>query len=162
MNKRRTAFAAAAIAAAMPVIMLWEGKVNKTYLDIGGVPTACYGQTGPQVTPGIVYDDKTCETWLRAETGEKYDAMMRCLPAEQEMKPYQAAAMLVFAYNVGVSGACRSAAARYARAGDWRNACRAIQVNDNGIAAWSYVNGRYVQGLANRRAAERRLCEGRV
>ncbi|GAA5785657.1 hypothetical protein YWS52_19790 [Chitiniphilus shinanonensis] len=158
---RPTAVAVAAmLVLATPLAMQWEGKRNATYLDIAGVPTACYGQTGASVKLGATYPDSTCDAWLRQELGERYQQLAQCIPVE--MAPHQAAALTVFAYNVGVAGACNSAAARYARAGDWPRACRAIQLNDRGQPAWSYAGGRYVQGLANRRAAERALCEGRA
>ncbi|WP_375592301.1 lysozyme [Chitiniphilus eburneus] len=151
---------AAILALATPLAMQWEGKRNTTYLDIGGVPTACYGQTGSKVRLGATYPDSTCDAWLQRELGDRYQQLAQCIPVE--MAPHQAAALTVFAYNVGIAGACNSAAARYARAGDWPRACRAIQLNDRGQPAWSYVGGRFVQGLANRRAAERALCEGRA
>lgn len=157
------ALAGAALLLALPVAKLWEGKVNTTYLDVANVPTACYGQTGAKVRLGATYSDATCERWLREELQGYFEAIDRCVTVP--MTPPRAAALTVFAYNVGVAGACSSAAVRYANRGDWRNACRAIQVNDRGEPAWSYATDRvtgkrrFVQGLANRRAAERALCE---
>ncbi|QDQ24911.1 lysozyme [Chitinimonas arctica] len=160
-----TASTAAVLALATPFVIQWEGKRNRTYLDVAGIPTACMGQTGTRVKIGATYNDATCEAWLREELTETYAAVSRCMPVP--MTPNQAAALTAFAYNVGSTGACQSAAARYARQGDWGKACRAIQINDAGQPAWSYVTDAktgkkvYVQGLANRRAAERALCEGR-
>lgn len=150
---------AAVLALAIPFATSWEGKRNTTYLDIAGIPTACMGQTGPKVQLGRTYSDATCEQWLREELTDYHQAITQCVAVP--MAPHQAAALTVFAYNVGAAGACGSAAVRYARVGDWTRACRAIQTNDRGQPAWSYVGRTYVQGLANRRAAERALCEGR-
>lgn len=158
----RATFAAAVLALAVPLTITWEGKRNSTYLDIGGVPTACYGQTGAKVRVGSTYSDATCEAWLRAELTETYTGVLACLGAAPGAHARHIAAFVVFAYNIGVSGFCGSASARYARSGDWANACRAIQINDLGKPVWSYVGKRYVQGLANRRTAERALCEGRA
>ncbi|HSC81178.1 MAG TPA: lysozyme [Chitinolyticbacter sp.] len=147
----------------------WEGDHrNKAtgehvaYRDIGGVWTACYGQTGARVAPGGRYSQTTCDQWLRDELLDTHNAVMRCLQQPEGLTPSRQAAFVVMAYNVGVSGFCSSAAAGFARRSDWPSACRAIQVNNGGRPAWSYVNGRFVQGLANRRGAERELCEGRA
>ncbi|QDQ26695.1 lysozyme [Chitinimonas arctica] len=165
-NKRAiTGAVVAVLAIAFPLTAQLEGKRNKTYLDIARIPTACMGQTGPKVKLGATYSDETCNTWLREELTDYYSAVAQCI--DVPMAPHQAAALTVFAYNVGTAGACGSAAARYARQGDWPRACRAIQTNDAGQPAWSYITDpktggkTYSKGLANRRARERALCEGK-
>ncbi len=156
-TKKAAGAAAVVLALATPLTMYWEGKRNKTYIDIAGIPTACYGQTGDKVKVGATYSDETCEKWLREELQAYYEAVDRCIP---EMAPHQAAAFTVFAYNVGIGGACGSSAARYARDKQWPQACAALE-------RWNkYRNPKtgqleVSQGLANRRAAERRLCEGK-
>lgn len=160
MNKpiiKRAGAAAAVLAIALPLTMLWEGKRNTTYIDIAGIPTACYGQTGPKVQIGATYSNATCDTWLREELADYYQAISTCIG--RDMQPHQAAAFTVFAYNVGKGGACRSTAVRLAKAGRWPEACRAIGMWDK---AYNPKTGRTerVQGLANRRAAEIKLCLG--
>lgn len=156
-------FVAAVLVIATPAAIHWEGKRNRTYLDVADVPTVCYGQTGARVRLGETYSDQTCMQWLQDELQHYLQGLSACV--RSPMHAHQAAALTLFAYNVGVSGACSSAAVRYASRGDWANACRALQFNDRGEPAWSYITDpktgqrRFVQGLANRRAAERALCE---
>ncbi|WP_162932144.1 lysozyme [Solimonas sp. K1W22B-7] len=164
MNPRsRAALAGTALLLAIPAAKILEGKSNRAYLDVAAVPTACYGQTGPRVRMGEVYSDLTCERWLHEQLLAFHQGIRRCVT--QPMSPPQAAALTLFAYNVGLDGACGSAAVRHANRGDWKSACRALQYNERGQPAWSYVTDaasgrkRFVQGLANRRAAERALCE---
>ncbi|XZG71740.1 lysozyme [Chitinibacteraceae bacterium HSL-7] len=150
--RNKALIAAAVVALATPLTMQWEGKRNATYLDIGGVPTACYGQTGSQVQRGKTYSDATCRQWLNESLHAHYAGIRRCVTAP--MADHQAAALTVWAYNVGVPAACGSTLVRHANAGNWPAACAQLD-------RWVYVRGQRVQGLANRRAAERGLCEGR-
>ena len=130
----------------------WEGKRNTTYNDIVGIPTICYGQTGARAVPGRTVSDATCKQWLEEELNEYYAGVKACVRVP--MTDGQAAAFTSLAYNVGVKGFCGSAAARKANAGDWPGACAAIEM-------WNRAGGKVVNGLAKRRAAERKLCEGK-
>ncbi|XZG69229.1 lysozyme [Chitinibacteraceae bacterium HSL-7] len=156
--KQKATLVAAAIAIALPMTMHEEGKRNRTYLDIAGVPTACYGQTGDKVKVGQTYSDATCDAWLSEDLGWRLPAVLAC-GVGADWTPTRLAAMGVFAYNIGIRGACGSAAMRYARANNWANACRAMQINDAGKPAWSYAGDRFVPGLYKRRGRERALCE---
>ena len=71
------------------------------------------------------------------------------------MTSYQWAAYTSLAFNIGTGAFCRSSIARRANAGDTAGACAAISL-------YVYAGGKRVQGLANRRAGERALCEGRT
>ncbi len=159
---------------------LWEGEhkdkatgEHVAYLDIAGIPTACYGQTGKHIRAGQRYTDQQCNEMLARELRAKWDEVSLCLRQPPGYLPQHGAAFLIRAYNIGSQAECASAATRYAQRGDWRNACRALQTNDYGRPAWSFIKTgkrlsdgspelRYVQGLANRRADERRICEGRL
>jgi lysozyme len=65
--------------------------------------------------------------------------------------PNQLAATVSLSYNIGNSAYARSTVAKRFSAGRWRDAC-------NGFLAWSYAGGRQVNGLLNRRKAERLIC----
>ncbi|WP_051304677.1 lysozyme [Chitinilyticum litopenaei] len=155
MTARRgaAALALAALALASPLVMKWEGKRNATYIDLAGIPTACYGQTGARVKTGQRYSDETCKQWLQESMAEHYAGLTRCLTAPAEA--HQLAALTSWTYNVGVSAACKSQLVRKANAGDWPGACAELD-------KWVFVKGQRVQGLVNRRKEERALCEGRM
>lgn len=59
---------------------------------------------------------------------------------------------------MGRTGACGSQAVRLLNAGQIAQGCNALVRGPDGKPAWSYADGWYVQGLQNRRQAERALC----
>lgn len=127
--------------------MLWEGKSNVPYIPIpGDVATVCYGETNVQMRR---YTDAECVSMLNQSLRKYGDGVLQCVnvPINQN----QHAAYTLFAYNVGTSAFCRSTIVRKLNAGDYTGAC-------NGLLAWSYSGGRYVQGLRNRRKYELNLC----
>lgn len=128
----------------------WEGLKLYSYRDVIGVWTACYGETRG-IKPGMRFTKAQCDTML-IDGLEDFEAGMRaCLtrPDAIPEKPY--VAFLSLAYNVGTGTFCQSSVAKKANAGDLRGACDALML---------YVNagGRRIQGLVNRRTAERKLC----
>ncbi|MFG6915415.1 glycoside hydrolase family protein, partial [Burkholderia pseudomallei] len=74
-------------------------------------------------------------------------------------RPYQLAAAVSFAYNVGARAYCNSTTAKRFNAGDLRGACRAINEADDGRPQWVTARGREMPGLVKRRADERAICE---
>lgn len=144
---------AGAIALAAPLVMAWEGDGDRIgYLDVVRVPTACWGHTGSGVVVGRRYDAAQCRVWLNDDLRRHADGVARCLTVD--LPPQSFAAFVSFAYNVGVDGFCRSQVRRRANAGNLAGACAAL-------SDWVYAGrpARRLQGLVNRRAAERRLCE---
>lgn len=73
------------------------------------------------------------------------------VPLEQ----HEWAALLSWSYNVGTTAACGSSLVRKINSGQPASAWCAE------LDRWVYAGGKRVQGLVNRRAAERRMCEGR-
>lgn len=143
---------AAAITLATPLVAAWEGKRNDPYVDIAGVVTVCYGET--RNVGNRHYSDAECLAMLNQSLARHAAQVIACMPPAPV--PTQAA-FISFGYNVGAAAACGSGAMRRLRAGDIQGAC------DN-LLAWDKVRSpvtgklRPSTGLANRRAAERRLC----
>lgn len=142
---------AAVLALATPVVMRWEGLRLDPYTDLAGVRTVCFGETA-----GVKERRHTraeCDAMLAKSLTKHAQPILDCLPpsAPVEVK----AAFVSFGYNVGVSAACRSTAARHVWAGDYARAC-------DGLLAWNKarVSGKLVavQGLTNRRYDERAIC----
>jgi lysozyme len=61
------------------------------------------------------------------------------------------AALVSFAYNVGVTNLCGSTLVRKLNAGDTRGAC-------NELSRWTRAKGIELPGLIKRREAERQMC----
>lgn len=137
----------AALALAVPLIGGWEGKRNDPYLDIVGVPTVCYGETRVAMRR---YSDSECTAMLGSATKGFMEPVAKCSPTIAN-RPYQLAAATSLAYNIGINAYCKSTADRRFDAGDIAGGCAALKF-------WNKAGGKFVQGLANRRAEEYRLC----
>jgi lysozyme len=123
----------------------------RAYLDAVGIPTACDGIT-KGVRMGQTYSEAECGALLEHELAEHAEGVMRCTPAlARHGRDNQRAAAVLLAYNIGVSGWCRSTAARRFSAAQWRQGCDAFLM-------WDKAGGRVLRGLSLRRQRERALC----
>jgi lysozyme len=143
--------AAAALIVA-PFVSGWEsgGKPRLVaYRDIVGVWTICDGET-LGVKPGMVETPAGCKARDEAALIRHAEPVLACTPGLRG-HPHQLSAAISLAYNIGTAAYCRSTVARRFNAGQWAAACEAF-------LAWNRAGGRVVQGLVNRRRAERALC----
>ena len=127
----------------------FEGRSLVAYLDPVGIPTICEGVTrgvrlGQSKTPA------QCDDLLRAELSVAMVGVDRNVTAP--LPETRRAALASFVYNVGESQFKASTLLRKLNAGDARGACAEL-------SRWVYAGGQKLQGLVNRRAAERELCE---
>ena len=141
---------AMAVAAVLPLIKQEEGLRTVGYRDLVGVPTFCYGGTGRQAVVGRTYTLPACQTQVAQDALKHAQAIAPCIHVA--IPPESFAAFISFSYNVGAGGFCRSSIVRHLNAGDLKDACA-------GLSAYVYAGGKRVQGLVNRRAQERALCE---
>lgn len=144
---------AGALAALVAMVSYHEGYIPNTYADPVGIPTICFGHTGPDVTPGRTATREECHLLLQDDLAAAYAGVLRCIRVP--MEPHQAAALTSFTFNVGEGALCRSTLAKLANAGDWPAACSQLD-------RWVYAKSRRLPGLVKRRADERALCEGRT
>ena len=143
----------------------WEGLRLNSYRDIVGIWTICYGET-KGVGPNMKKTKEECDEIFGGSISEHEQGMRRCLKnpgptLRQRMASYTEktdgiptgpyVAFTSLTYNIGYGGFCNSSLPRYINAGEIRTAC-------NLLPAFNRAGGRVVQGLVNRRAAERKLC----
>lgn len=135
---------------AIALIGGYEGLRLKSYPDIVGVWTACYGETRG-IKPGMAFTKAECDIKLANALVEFETGMRACLkrPDAIPIKPY--IAYLSLSYNVGTGAFCKSTVARKANAADYRGACDAL-------LAFNKAGGKVAKGLVKRRAAERKFC----
>lgn len=138
---------APAAALLIGTVSQWEGKRNDPYRDIVGVMTVCYGETRVQMRR---YTDAECEDML-AEGLTDFAGPVLARNPELRQRPNQLAAAVSLSYNIGIAAYRRSTVAKRFSAGDYRGACDAF-------LSWSYAGGKQVNGLLNRRNAERSIC----
>lgn len=125
----------------------WEGIRTDPYQDIAHVWTVCYGQTNVAMHN---YTVAQCDDMLDKALAEHAEPVLKRNP-ELRDHPYQLAAAVSLAYNIGPAAYNRSTVAKMFSAGRWRKAC-------DSFLAWKYVEGRVSQGLMNRRLEEREMC----
>lgn len=139
-------------AAGLSLIQTSEGKVNRTYLDPVGIPTACYGHTGPDVKMGQRYTDAQCDILLVQDANKAWAAVDKCIVPT--LNQNQKDAIVSFTFNVGAKATCSSTLVRKINAGDYPGAGREF-------GKWVYgtKNGERVKlpGLETRRQRERAL-----
>jgi lysozyme len=152
--KAATTVGGGVIAAACALIQPWEGYYGKTYNDIVGVPTVCYGETDKAaVAEGRKHNFTKDEcVQMLAKRIPKYEAgMNKCL--RREIPKSVRIAMISATYNIGTGGMCGSTMMKRMNAGDFKGACEALLM-------WNKAGGRVIKGLDNRRRDERRVCLG--
>lgn len=147
-GKQAALGAGAAIALAAAIIAPLEGKVTSPYRDPVGILTVCYGHTGADIQQRK-YTDAECLQMLEADV-RKHAKALECTDGKYNI--HQAAAIVSLAYNIGVAGYCKSTSAKRAQAGDYAGACEAMSRHVK-------AGGKVLQGLVDRRAFERAICE---
>lgn len=137
----------------------WEGNVLRVYADhlAGGLPTYCAGRTDPSATVGARLTDDQCRAVNKVTLLEYGYAVLGCVNWDY-LTASRLIGLTVFAINVGKEGACGSRAVRLINAGQVAQGCEALARGPDGKPVWSYADGKYVQGLQNRRQAESTLC----
>jgi lysozyme len=110
------------------------------------------------VEVGKRYTEDECKESLEKQLLLHADPVLLCTPILRG-HPYQLAAAVSFAYNVGTNAYCNSSTARYFNKGDFKNGCRALNTSDSGKLQWVTARGKVLPGLVKRRAKERALCE---
>ena len=145
----------AAIAAALVAFVgAWEGLSLKAYRDVVGVPTICYGET-EGVKMGQKMTLAECKARFIKSLDKHAEEMEACLKSPHTLpdKVYVSCASLTD--NICSGAFCKSSVARYANAGNLKQACHSIRLYNKGR-----VNGKLqvIKGLENRRKAEEKLC----
>lgn len=107
--------------------------------------TIGYGSTGSHVRPGLKITQPEAEELLRLDLDRFEKAVDRLVKVP--LTDNQFATLVAFSFNIGVAAFGKSTLLRKLNAGDYE----AVPTQ---LARWNKDNGKVVQGLANRRAAE--------
>ena len=138
-------------ASALVGIAVHEGYRGEAYIPVkGDVPTIGFGTTDG-VKPGDRIEPVQALVRKLADVQRFEGVLKECVRVPLHQHEYDA--WMQFTYNVGPSAFCNSTALRKLNSGDYAGAC-------DEMLRWVYVDGRKVQGLVNRREAERQLCLG--
>lgn len=150
------------------------GKRRPVYADTlaGGLPTACLGIT-KHVSPypvvvGEVWSEAKCVEVGALIVRKQQLALADCITRVVPQDVFDA--LTSHGHNLGIPNTCASRAVALINQGRMAEGCDAIaHAPDGKTPVWSYVktarllpNGKYemrfVQGLYNRRLAERAMC----
>lgn len=135
------------------LIKFWEGLPGShepalvAYRDTGGVWTIGWGHT-KGVKAGDTCTLEQAEQWLIEDTMQAEKAIIAYVKVPLNDNQY--AALMSFVFNVGDGAFMRSTLLRYLNEKNYISA--GDQFNN-----WVYDNGRKIQGLINRRQAEKDL-----
>jgi len=146
---KKAGFGFSAIILACGLVANYEGLVLNRYADPVGIPTICFGETDKDVVRFDTLNRQQCTAVLGASLAEHARAVAPCIT--REIKPYEAAAVLSWSYNVGAGAACKSTLVKKLNAGqEW---CRELK-------RWVFAGGESdpLPGLVKRRAAEYQMC----
>jgi GH24 family phage-related lysozyme (muramidase) len=152
------------LAPAQALIKQWEGLRLSAYADpaSGGKPWSIgYGMTtvnGAPVREGDKISQALADELLRAEIHHVATELYKLIPAVKQYGANQQAALISWAFNVGVSGAVKESTLRKRLlAGE-----SAQVVVPQELPKWNKGNGKVMEGLVNRRAAEVALFMGKL
>lgn len=143
----------------------WEGRgQNVVYKDklARDLPTVCKGitrYTSPYpVVVGDYWSAERCEEVERMVVERGQLNLADCINFRISQPVFDA--LSSHAHNFGTPSTCASRALGLINAGRVREGCNALAHGPDGKPAWSYVEGgkKFVQGLYNRRLAERSMC----
>lgn len=170
MTKRLIAYlfvGGASILAGSPALISflerWEGGGEYTvYADrlAGGLPTVCKGitkHTSPYpVVVGETWSAKKCKEVEDRVIFETQKALQGCIQVAVPQSVYDA--LTSHAHNFGWPETCASQSVKAINAGEFERGCDLLAYKPDGSPNWSNAGSRFVQGLHNRRIAERELC----
>jgi lysozyme len=134
--------------AGLKILKKFEGCKLKAYKDIVGVLTIGYGHTGSDVTDGKTITKGEAEELLLKDLGRFEKGIEDLLKVA--VSENQFSALVVFAYNIGLNALSGSTLLKKLNAGD------IIGASDQ-FLRWNRAGGKEVEGLTNRRHAERDL-----
>ena len=139
---------------ALESIKRWEGCQLRAYPDpaTGGDPwTIGYGTTGPTIKNGLMWTQTQADAALLEDVKELGRDVQAC--CKRSLEPHERAALVSFAYNVGIGALRNSTLLRLLNAGETMKAA-------DQFLRWNRAAGKVMRGLTKRRQAERQLFLG--
>lgn len=151
-KSRRGPAVAVAFMIASGGTMANEGIKTKAYLDGGGVPTICIGETRG-VRMGQTATIAECKEKFGGRLYEFDVGIRKCLGDElvEAMPLTREASVVDLAYNIGLGQFCKSGVARLIKGGQTTEACKFM-------LKYSYIGPVWSQGLYNRRLRNQAEC----
>lgn len=132
----------------LELIKKFEGCKLRAYKDIGGIPTIGYGHTGDEVFIGKIISQDEAEELLKDDLYHfEYGVQVKL---KAPVTDNQFSALVSLAYNIGLGNFYKSTLIKKLNDEDYQGA-------SDEFLRWNRVQGKVIQGLTNRRKAERDL-----
>ena len=135
----------------LALIKEFEGLSLKAYICPAGVLTIGYGTTRG-VRPGQTISEAEAEAMLRADVNRFAKGVSESVKVP--LAQHQFDALVAFAYNVGLGAFRTSTLLRLLNKGEFASAAKQFD-------RWNRAGQKVLPGLTRRRAAERKLFEGK-
>jgi GH24 family phage-related lysozyme (muramidase) len=146
---------------ALKIIRQFEGLRLEAYRCPAGVPTIGYGATrliDAPVRMGDKITQQMAEDLLRNQVENLFaSGLFVLLPLMKTWKPNQQAALVSWAFNIGLGAVEESTLRKRLAAGE----APSVVVPEE-LPKWDKADGKTLEGLARRRAAEVRLFTGNL
>jgi lysozyme len=134
------------------LIKRFEGNRLEAYKDLVGVWTIGYGHTSmagaPKVEPGMKITQAEAEDILIRDLVKYETGVSKALTKVPTQNQFDA--MVSLCYNIGPAAFAKSSIVRHFNAGN-------VEAAANSFLLWKKAGGKVIQGLVNRRSAEREL-----
>ncbi len=134
--------------AGIALLKSFEGCKLKAYKDVRGILTIGYGHTGADVEPDMEINQAAAEAFLKKDLEWAASQVEKAL--KLPVSDNEFAAVVCFAFNVGVHSCVNSTLMKLLNAGKHKEASEQF-------VRWDMSNGHVVTGLLRRRLAERDL-----
>lgn len=129
------------------LIKRFEGCSLKAYQDVAGVWTIAFGHTN-NVVPHMIVDQQEADEMLKDDLKGFVNGVNGLVSVELNNNQFDS--LVSFAFNCGLGALKRSQLLDYVNDKDFTRA-------GNEFLKWNHAGGKVVQGLTNRRKAEREL-----
>ena len=130
----------------------FEGFRARAYVCPAGVLTIGYGHTGKDVKPGMTITEPRGVELLAQDVGRFERAVERLVKVPLAQNQFDA--LVSFTYNVGEGNLQSSTLLKKLNAKDYSGAAAQFD-------RWNRGGGKVLTGLVRRRAAERKMFEGK-
>lgn len=143
---------------ALSFIKKWEGFELKAYEDAVGIWTIGYGTTivhGEPVRKGDKISAQLADDLLVEDLKQRHVKLVQLIPSAKNYGANQTAALLSWAYNVGMAAVESSTLRQRINGGESAQ----IVVREE-LPRWNKGDGKVLEGLTNRRNAEIKLFAG--
>lgn len=140
--------------AALKIIKEFEGCHLKAYLCPAGVPTIGWGSTAG-VKMGDTISQARADQLLTDDVQARYQRLLELLPMVRQWPGNRAAALVSWAYNVGMRAVQDSTLRKRLMGGE-----DPVKVVSEELPRWDKANGKPLAGLTRRRDAEVALFVG--